>query len=72
MKYEPTNQERDIFIFLDEKQRLGNVDMYHAAPYIVEKFQIKYAEASRILSLWMYYVKNRKVKNGNEEEPPRS
>jgi hypothetical protein len=71
MKYEPTEQEREVFTFLDEKQRLGNVDMYHAAPYIVEKFKIGYSEASRILTLWMYYVKNRKVNNG-KEEPPRS
>lgn len=41
------------FAYLETLRRSGAVNMFGAAPYLAEEFDLDKREARRILSLWM-------------------
>ena len=46
--------ESEIFVYLDELRESSKVNMFGAAPYIMEQFGISKQEAQEYLSAWMY------------------
>jgi len=59
MKKKATNQEKEIFLYLNRLRVSGITNMFGAAPYIVEMFEVSKPEARKFLGLWM--------KNFNDE-----
>ncbi|NBW22776.1 MAG: hypothetical protein EBR82_84005 [Caulobacteraceae bacterium] len=45
--------KQEVFEFLDDLRDSGETNMYGAAPYIVEEFGVRHAEARVLLSAWM-------------------
>ena len=59
--------ENEIFLYLDELRQSGETNMFGAAPYLVERFEMSKEEARDMLSLWMKSY-NRGVEGEGEEE----
>ena len=54
MKRESTNQEKEVFQYLNELRESGQTNMFRAAPFIMEEFPfVEKKEARSLLSLWM-------------------
>ena len=52
---EISNDEREnIFDFLEDLRDSGQINMFGAAPYIVENFGLNKYQAREILSEWMH------------------
>ena len=49
----------EVLTFLNSLRESGQINMFGAAPYIEDTFEVERAEAVRLLTLWM--------KNFNEE-----
>jgi len=59
------NKEQ-YFIFLDNIRENGSINMYGAAPYLQEAFQLNRYDAKDILLEWMdTFAERHKVTNGN-------
>ena len=48
-----TEQEQEVMEYLNFLRETGVTNMFGAAPYIEQEFEIEKREARRILSLWM-------------------
>lgn len=49
-----TNQEKEVFQYLNELRESGETNMFGAASYIVEEFPfVEIKEARQLLSTWM-------------------
>jgi len=48
-----TDQEKEVFNFLNELRISGVTNMYGASPYIEDIFSINESEARKLLILWM-------------------
>lgn len=48
-----TEQEKEMFDYLNELRESGVTNMFGASPYLVEVFGIDRNEARRVLSMWM-------------------
>ena len=48
-----TEEEKEVFSFLNLLRSSGVANMFGATPYIVEEFGIDKANARKLLSLWM-------------------
>lgn len=53
IKLELTDEEEEVFIFLDTLRESGVTNMFGAAPYIEEEFGISRKEATKMLVRWM-------------------
>ena len=54
-----SHYENEVFLYLDELRQSGETNMFGAAPYLVERFEMSKEEARDMLSLWMKsYNKN--------------
>jgi hypothetical protein len=59
------NKEK-YFIFLDNIRETGKINMFGAAPYLQEAFQLNRYDAKDILLEWMdTFAERHKVTNGN-------
>ena len=47
---------REEFLFLNQLRESGVTNMFGAAPYIAEEFDISKPEARKVLSAWMDWV----------------
>ena len=48
-----SHYENEVFLYLDELRQSGETNMFGAAPYLVERFEMSREEARDMLSLWM-------------------
>lgn len=48
-----TEQEREVFGYLNDLRLTGIVNMFGATPYMMSEFGISRGEAAKLLSLWM-------------------
>lgn len=64
MKRKSTEQEKEVFDFLNELRESGATNMFGARPYIIEDIGLPSNEAKRIILLWM----NNFNKEGNYDE----
>lgn len=55
--------KQEVFQFLDSVRENGSINMFGAAPYIMEAFDVKRFEAKELLLEWMDTFSQR-VKNG--------
>lgn len=53
MKRNATEQEQEVFNYLNELRESGDTNMFGASPYIINEFELPSNEAKRLLSLWM-------------------
>lgn len=64
MKRKSTDQEKEVFDYLNELRESGDTNMFGARPYIISEFSVPSDEAKRLLSLWMSNFN----KEGNYDE----
>ena len=50
---EPNELKEEIFAFLDELRLSGYTNMYGAAPYVVDCYDVTVREARKLLKEWM-------------------
>ena len=48
-----TEQEHEMFDFLNDLRESGVTNMFGASPYLVDRFDIDKREAMKVLSKWM-------------------
>ena len=48
-----TQQEKEVMSYLNDLRDSGVTNMFGAAPYVEQEFEIEKREARRILQLWM-------------------
>lgn len=48
-----TEQEMEVLSFLNNMRESGLINMFGAAPYIEDTFEVDRKEATRLLMLWM-------------------
>ncbi len=48
-----TQEEKEVMSYLNDLRDSGVTNMFGAAPYVEQEFEIEKREARRILSLWM-------------------
>ncbi len=48
-----TEQEKEVFKYLNELRESGITNMFGARPYIINNFVIEGKEAGRLLTIWM-------------------
>lgn len=48
-----TEQEKEMFDFLNDLRESGETNMFGASPYLVDEFNIDKHEARKVLSKWM-------------------
>jgi len=48
-----TEQETEVLSYLNSLRESGQINMFGAAPYIQDIFEVDRAEATRLLGLWM-------------------
>jgi hypothetical protein len=48
-----TEQEVEVLTFLNELRESGEINMFGAAPYIQDIYEVDSREAKRLLVLWM-------------------
>lgn len=48
-----TEQEKEMFDFLNDLRRSGITNMFGASPYLVDRFDIGEHEARKVLCKWM-------------------
>lgn len=48
-----TDQEKQVFEYLNELRESGITNMFGASPYIQNQFAIEENESMKLLSLWM-------------------
>lgn len=53
MKRNTTEQEKEVFFYLNELRESGETNMFGARPYIMNEFELPSQEAQKLLSLWM-------------------
>lgn len=53
MEREATQQEQEVFEYLNELRISGITNMFGATPFIEADFGVTRKEAMRLLSLWM-------------------
>ena len=53
MKRKATEEEKEVFGYLNELRESGDTNMFGARPYIMGEFDMEAKEAKRILLLWM-------------------
>lgn len=46
-------EEKEVFAFLDSIRESGDINMYAAAPVIVEVYGVDKQEARTLLKMWM-------------------
>ena len=55
-----------MFVYLDMLRESGKINMFGAAPYLVEAYELTRYEARDILLEWMQtFDERQKAKNGN-------
>mgnify|MGYP003139096133 CR=1 FL=1 len=59
--------ENEVFLYIEELRESGETNMFGAAPYIQERFQMSRKDARDILSLWMKSY-DRGVEGEGEEQ----
>ena len=64
MKRKITDQEKEVFEYLNDLRESENTNMFGARPYIISEFGLPSNEAKRILLLWMSNFN----KDGNYDE----
>jgi len=52
-KIKITQEEKEVFEYLNQLQQSGDVNMFGARPFIAAKFLIDRVEAGKMLSKWM-------------------
>lgn len=50
---ETTEQEKEVFEYLNDLRDSGATNMFGASSYIEEEFEINKRDASKLLSTWM-------------------
>ena len=48
-----TQEEKEVMSYLNDLRDSGVTNMFGAAPYVEQEFEIEKREARRLLSLWM-------------------
>jgi hypothetical protein len=48
-----TEQEKEMFDYLNDLRDSGATNMFGASPYLVDEFDVDKHEAIRVLSKWM-------------------
>jgi hypothetical protein len=48
-----TEQEHEMFDFLNDLRKSGVTNMFGASPYLVDRFDVDKYEATKVLSKWM-------------------
>lgn len=52
-KRKTTQQEKEVFTYLNDLRETGVTNMFGAVPYIMDTFPVEKGEARKLLSLWM-------------------
>jgi hypothetical protein len=59
-----TQQEKDVFAYLNDLRESGETNMFGASPYVERKFKIPSREAISLVTMWM----NNFDEHGNYEQ----
>lgn len=61
-----TEQENEVFAFLDELRNSGVTNMFGASPYVASQFDLKSPEAKMLLIRWMKTFSERHPVTGGD------
>ena len=53
MKRKTTRLEKEVFLFLNDLRDSGETNMFGAAPYIQEEFEVDKSTSRKLLTIWM-------------------